>query len=506
MLDDASRRELRAIVVHQWLPTWDRVTWNPSEHRRRPQPQFYLFTLTAPDLLALTGIYRRSTAGGKPRSKDLGIQRRHDPERSDKIREFVHYGYPWSELSTSRRNSEEFNDLRKPGWLPTAIIVNFLTEDDTRDDSQVASHDLIEIEDTSDREARIRLPRSFTGVGWKPQELSPIEVIDGQHRLWAFTRTESTRKFELPVVAFRGLDISWQAYLFWTINIKPKRINPSLAFDLYPLLRTEDWLERFVGHQVYRETRAQELTEALWSHPESPWFHRINMLGDPKEGTVTQAAWVRSLLATYVRGWEGRRIRVGGLFGAPAGKDKTVLPWSRAQQAAFLIVVWQEVRDSVRASSERWASALRAGSPTPMNGLDPSFAGEYSLLNTDQGVRGILHVSNDLCYVRVDELKLSRWKEMTDSSAIDRQAVEVEMRSLKSQNVAGFLSATGKAITSFDWRTSAAPGLSDEERTSRLGFRGGSGYRELRRQLIKHLCGGSGEVASAARKVQSLIG
>ena len=331
-------------------------------------------------------------------------------------------------------------------------------------------------------------------------------MIDGQHRLWAFTRTESTRKFELPVVAFRGLDISWQAYLFWTINIKPKRINPSLAFDLYPLLRTEDWLERFEGHQVYRETRAQELTEALWSHPESPWFHRINMLGDPKEGTVTQAAWVRSLLATYVRGWEGRRIRVGGLFGAPAGKDKTVLPWSRAQQAAFLIVVWQEVRDSVRASSERWASALRAGSPTPMNGLDPSFAGEYSLLNTDQGVRGILHVSNDLCYVRVDELKLSRWKEMTDSSAIDRQAVEVEMRSLKSQNVAGFLSATGKAITSFDWRTSAAPGLSDEERTSRLGFRGGSGYRELRRQLIKHLCGGSGEVASAARKVQSLIG
>ncbi len=80
-------------------------------------------------------------------------------------------------------------------------------------------------------------------------------------------------------MAFYGLDVSWQAYLFWTINIKPKRINPSLAFDLYPLLRAEDWLDKAEGHYVYRESRSQELTEALWSNPDSPWYDRINMLG-----------------------------------------------------------------------------------------------------------------------------------------------------------------------------------------------------------------------------------
>ena len=53
----------------------------------------------------------------------------------------------------------------------------------------------------------------------------PIEVIDGQHRLWAFEKQLDNADFELPVVAFVGLDISWQAYLFWTINIKPKRID-----------------------------------------------------------------------------------------------------------------------------------------------------------------------------------------------------------------------------------------------------------------------------------------
>jgi hypothetical protein len=121
---------------------------------------------------------------------------------------------------------------------------------------------------------------------WQPRILPPFEVIDGQHRLWAFNRNDDPT-FELPVVAFHGLDISWQAYLFWTINIKPKRINPSLAFDLYPLLRAEDWLDKAEGHYVYRETRSQELTEALWSNEDSPWYDRINMLGEKKIRWVT---------------------------------------------------------------------------------------------------------------------------------------------------------------------------------------------------------------------------
>ena len=89
----------------------------------------------------------------------------------------------------------------------------------------------------------LELPYEAWDKGWTPKANAPFEIIDGQHRLWAFDDADTLDSFELPVVAFVGLDISWQAYLFWTINIKPKRINPSLAFDLYPLLRSEDWLE-----------------------------------------------------------------------------------------------------------------------------------------------------------------------------------------------------------------------------------------------------------------------
>jgi hypothetical protein len=173
--------------------------------------------------------------------------------------------------------------------------------------------------------------------------------------LWAFEKEVDT-SFELPVVAFHGLDVSWQAYLFWTINIKPKRINPSLAFDLYPLLRSEDWLDKAEGHFVYRETRSQELIEALWSHSESPWYDRINMLGERKNRWVSQSAWIRSLLTTLVRSWSGSRSTPGGLFGARVIEGEEVLGWNRAQQAAFLIFAWQKLHDSVRDTNANWAT------------------------------------------------------------------------------------------------------------------------------------------------------
>ncbi|NJN92458.1 MAG: hypothetical protein HC878_20250 [Leptolyngbyaceae cyanobacterium SL_5_14] len=241
---------------------------------------FYLFTLPASELKALSGVHPRSTENTQLRSQDLGIQRRHDRKRSEEISTFIQFGYPWSSLSSKQRESEKFSDLRKPGWLPTAIIVNILEEKDIRRGRHVDSNDLVTVNDLDNRSATIRLPNSFNGPEWKPAGLHPLEVIDGQHRLWAFDEEGVEGDFELPVVAFYGLDISWQAYLFWTINIKPKRINASLAFDVYPLLRTEDWLEKFEGPAIYRETRAQELVESLWAYPESPWYQRINMLGE----------------------------------------------------------------------------------------------------------------------------------------------------------------------------------------------------------------------------------
>jgi DGQHR domain-containing protein len=384
-----------------------------------------------------------------PRASDLGIQRRHDPVRSLEINEFVRYGFPWSALSEARRKSGRFEDLKKPGWLPTAIVINILAPNDTRRGKSVDREDVVSVS-TRQGMATITLPKAF-GPKWKPSDLPPFEIIDGQHRLGAFADTEAVSNFELPVVAFHGLDISWQAYLFYIINIKPTRINASLAYDMYPLLRTEDWLQRVEDHSVYRETRAQELTAALWSYRDSPWFQRINMLGESGVKFVTQSAWIRSLLATFVRPYYGPRIRIGGLFGAPVGSEALALPWSLAQQAGFLILAWEELRAAVQ-RTHGWADSLRSSTLGP---VDSAFSGAHTLLNQDQGVRAVLFAFNDLSYVSDEDLELDAWETVGAGDATPSNIGE-SLITAKKQPFASFLRELAAEMAEFDWRAASA--------------------------------------------------
>lgn len=448
----------------------------------------------------LTGIQRRSSRGGTPRKQDLGIQRSHEENRSVEIADYVKYGFPWSKLNQRKRNASQYADLIKPGWLPTALVINILLPEDKREGRSVNKKDLVTV-DLQDVPAYIEIPDT-TEHGWKPSELPPIEVIDGQHRLWAFD--EEVKGYEVPVVAFQGLDRSWQAYLFYTINISPKRINPSLAFDLYPLLRTEDWLEKFEGHSVYRETRAQELTEALWSYDKSPWFRRINMLGEPGLRSVTQASWIRSLLATFVKSWEGKRVQIGGLFGAPVGQDKLVLPWSRAQQAAFLIYAWQELAKAIDDVQPEWIEALFS-SEDQVAFSDFGMRSEYSMLNSDMGVRGFLYTLNDLCFVKNEQLKLRSWGHDISNSATSNSDINMALGSLRELDVAEFITALMETLAQYDWRSSREPNLKPEQHQLKARFRGSGGYRELRQELLQFVSDSAreglvGEAANEARR------
>jgi hypothetical protein len=513
----SARTECAAIKVRQWLTEWDKSNFNKKEFQARPAPDFYLFAVPASDLKALTGVYRRSARGGTPRILDPNVQRGHEENRSKTIREFVRFGYPWCDMSETKRELPDYQDLRKPGWLPTAIIVNILMRDDTRNGKRVADDDLITISERNGG-TLLSLPRGFSGIGWQPKSIYPLEVIDGQHRLWAFEDFDAGKDFELPVVAFHGLDRGWQAYLFWSINITPKRINRSLAFDLYPLLRQQQWLDKFAGHSIYRETRCQELVESLWSHPLSPWQHRINMLGETSEqlGTrasmVSQAAWIRSLMATFVKQWDGS----GGLFGAPRALNEPFLPWNRPMQAAFLIFVGISLRDAINKSSSQWAKHLRRkGSEDLFEANDdPAFYGKYSLLTTDQGIRGVLAVFNDFCFAQSDRLKLNDWKmedlyagkKVTSVPATEEEAVSTAVESIDEQPFASFVQTIAKTLSTYDWRTSSTPGLTEDERLRQAVFRGSSGYRELRQQLITHLSNGPESISKIARKIAQSLG
>lgn len=499
-----------AIRVHQWLPEWDEVPTDADKFQSPPPREFFITSIRASQLKSLSDVHQRSASTDTRRENDPYVQRTLEEDRTAEIRRYIHVGYPLSSMGGRAMSDEERRSLRKPGWLPTAIIANIIPEGKERSKLLLDSTDAMKVDSGDSVHVSIQLPQSWTDSGWKPKGAFPLEIIDGQHRLSAFREGED-QDFEVPVVLFDGLDFSWQAYLFWTVNIKPKRINASLAYDLYPLLREQDWLEAGESLSVYRETRAQELVESLWGESRSVWHDRINMLGQTgmkAQRPVTQAAFIRSLTATFVRSFRGQK-GLGGLFGGAA--DRSGFNWPRGQQSAFLVAAWNALADAVyRSDGLSWVQALRqsesgeASFIAPDNArVDPAFVSDKSLLASDQGVRAFHMVLNDLSYLAQIELGLADWEVGDDlESSPDAQFNEA-LASLEHNSIGDFLRRVGAQLATFDWRNSRAPGLSDAEIDQRKALRGSGGYNVLRERLFSHLAAVADE--QIARLAQGAI-
>lgn len=504
--------KIPALAVKQWLiPEWDEISFGEPP-RTRPEPHFYIFSISARTLKKLTGVYRRDPSA--PPAEDMGIQRRHMPERSEEILRYIQDGFPLSRIDRKKLvNQSEVSDLRMPGWLPTSVVVNILTPNDHvgAHGTPVATEHLVKVAKQAESSiSEIEIPDGCLEPEWAPA-VHPIEVIDGQHRLWALEEPEEegsqwSQEFrnkiddiEIPVVAFYGLDRTWQAYLFYTINQLAKRIDTSMVFDLYPLLRTEDWLLRFEGPNIYRESRAQDLTILLWSQPESPWKDRIIRLGGREKGKVAQAAFVRSLAASFIKRWDGgTRTGIGGLYGALKGEHQTVLNWGREQQAAFLIMAWQELRTIIINSQAKWATDL-IGSLPPFDECDDDnkatreklFSGPDSLLASDQGVRGYLCVINDILWQAHANnfISLTGWAWERGSKMSDQEAISNALETLRNQlpQPIETIQSLCTCLSDFDWRMSSALSQSDAQYTQQAAYRGSGGYKEIRRKMLAHI-------------------
>lgn len=482
----ANKNKISALTFKQWLNEWDKLKFEPEFSRKKPAPAMYMFSMPASQLRSLCGVFPRKRDGNDV----SGIQRGHDKDRSELIRDFVRYGYPYCELSGKQRNSFDASSLKKPGWLPTAIVVNILTDEDERRGKRVNPADLMALDNSDGTVCEITLPQNFNDATWEPTDFPPMEVIDGQHRLFAFDPKELTDDFELPVVAFHGLDLGWQAYIFWSINVSPKKINPSHAFDLYPLLRSQDWLEGFSETYVYREARAQELTDILYRHEKSPWFKRVNMLGEKRQGQVTQAAWVRSLFNTYLSSGKGRAAK--GLFGCNLSATDGPLPWTRAQQAAFLLAIWEQLRIAVKNKNSDWTEAIRKNDKRQSLDLDDSydeaFAGPVSLLNQEQGIRGVLAITNDLFFHKANDWQLARWEteEVADKETDDLD-VSLALESISKQSFFQKISSLAHVLAGFDWRSADADDLTYEQKMEKRALRGSGGYAQFKQHLFRFI-------------------
>ena len=222
---------------------------------------------------------------------------------------------------------------------------------------------------------------------------------------------------------------------------------------------------------------------------------------------VRQAAWIRSLLASYIRPNAGRRMLIGGLFGAASSRDDQNLDWHGAQQAAFIIHLGKMLRERIRSTKQVWSDAIRQDDQSDQHGdLDPAFYGRHSLLNTDQGIRGFLSITNDISVVNLDKFRLREWNAQEFGSPDDTDAITSAVESLSSHSEAHLLDELMSELATFDWRTSSASGLNDSQRTIKRAFRGSGGYREIRRRLLLHLANRSSSIAKSANHTIDLLG
>jgi DNA sulfur modification protein DndB len=131
-------------------------------------------------------------------------------------------------------------------------------------------------------------------LGWltiKPAYKSAW-VIDGQHRLFAYSGHEYARTGHLSVLAFEGISPGAQAQLFVDINAKQKSVKPSLLQELFAELH---WDADSPSIRV--QAIISKAVQTLDSDRDSPFMGRIQTADAAKDASrcISLASVFRAL-------------------------------------------------------------------------------------------------------------------------------------------------------------------------------------------------------------------
>ena len=106
----------------------------------------------------------------------------------------------------------------KKGIFPTNIVLNIETDNKG-----------LRFDQSADMGGR----NAILGTLYLPNILKTAWLIDGQHRLFAYSGLPEAKTATLPVIAFEDLDASVQQQLFIDINGEQVKVSKNLLNDLY---------------------------------------------------------------------------------------------------------------------------------------------------------------------------------------------------------------------------------------------------------------------------------
>lgn len=212
---------------------------------------------------------------GKFQSSLDFYQRRVDSKRSDEIKDFI-------------RSSilQERNQLQMATLFPTSMILALNAE------TEESGNTLKEIDkDTCELDVKTN-----------------VFIVDGQHRMMGMMKLydeidqlvikteedeyvlEFLQKYKFNCTILINYDLWEQGQVFVNVNFKQKPVNKSLYYEIFGSEYREaqsDWQR----NKIYL---AHTMTKMLNEHNDSPFYHRIKMLGTGK-GYVSQAFVVEAL-------------------------------------------------------------------------------------------------------------------------------------------------------------------------------------------------------------------
>jgi DGQHR domain-containing protein len=157
------------------------------------------------------------------------------------------------------------NYIAEDGMFPTNIVVNF-----ERSKRGALRFERIEQEESE-----------FGSVGWLTVSPSyrSAWIIDGQHRLYAYSGSPQAASSLLSVLAFDGLPPSQQAQLFIEINAKQKSVKQNLLRELYAELHWDS-----DDPEAKTSAVISKVVQTLGQQRGSPLFDRILLADHPKTG------------------------------------------------------------------------------------------------------------------------------------------------------------------------------------------------------------------------------
>jgi len=236
---------------------------------------FYSFVIEPEKLLKIAFIAHRA----KTNEESLNTyQRMAKKSRLKKISEYIH---------------------EKNGIFPTSIVINIQTTRPLRFDPAAK---------TSGKNAVV-------GTLYIPNKYKTAWIIDGQHRLFAYSDLEEAKTATLPVIAFENLEADIQAQLFVDINGEQVKVPKNILIDLWATLH---WNSDNPNERLKALT--SRLVKELNNHQNSPLRDRIINIGGRRTKTrnITLTALAdeirkRQLLGS-VRSRKAKDITPGPLY------------------------------------------------------------------------------------------------------------------------------------------------------------------------------------------------